>query len=286
VRATGVLLVLPYVVLLSAFGLGPSVYAAYESFVDERSGSRRVGLGNYAHVLGDFRFWPAVENVGTFLAIWLPVMVVGSLAFALLLHERIGRLSRAMRLLYFLPGAVTGSAAVLLWYCMLEPNLSPFGPALRAMGYSDEADVFTQGHLPWVFAVVAFATGAGTWIVIMFGALQGIPQDLLEAARVDGAGPIRSALLIKVPLVRRYLVYMVVLSFAAALQIFVEPQLFNSVSRNIGSPYWSLNQLGYAFAFQQGDFGSAAVISVGLLVISTAAALLVILRTDFFQTES
>jgi hypothetical protein len=63
-------------------------------------------------VFDDFRFWPGVEHVGVFMLIWIPIMVGGSLFFALLLHERIGRFSSAMRLVYFLPGAVTGSAAV------------------------------------------------------------------------------------------------------------------------------------------------------------------------------
>ena len=68
----------------------------------------------------------------------------------------------------------------------------------------------------------------------MFGALQAIPQDVLEAAKVDGAGAIRTAWSIKLPLVKKYIVYMLILCFAAALQIFVEPMLFYSIT-NAGS---------------------------------------------------
>jgi multiple sugar transport system permease protein len=244
----------------------------------------QLSLGNYRAVFHDFRFWPAVTDVLTFMAIWIPVMVIGTLLLALLLHERVGRLSGVMRLIYFLPGAVTGSAAVMLWYFMLSPELSPFAPALRALGLGNDNQMFTSAHLAPIFALVAFVTGVGQWIVIMFGALQAIPVDVLEAVRIDGAGPIRAALLIKLPMISKYVAYMVILSFAFALQIFVEPSLFFSITK-AGSQWWSLNQLGYAFAFGQGNFGEAATVSLVLLVASMIAALILVFRTGFFQTE-
>jgi len=274
----------PYLVLLLAFGLGPTLYAMYESVTNVPEGSG-PGLGNYGSVFKDFRFWPAVAHVGVFMAIWIPIMVGGAILIALLLHERVGRLSGALRLVYFLPGAVTGSAAVLLWYFMLNPQLSPFGPALRAMGWDTNNDVFQSGHLAIIFAVIAFTTGVGQWIVIMFGALQSVSHEVLEAARVDGAGAIRIAWAIKLPLMSKYVVYMLILCFAAALQIFVEPSLFYSITR-AGSEWWSLNQLGYSFAFSQGQFGQAATVSVVLLLISAFAALVFVLRSNFFQTEA
>lgn len=275
----------PYVVLLLAFGVLPAAYAVYASFADLSGGRTGFDLSNYTTVLTDFRFWPAVGNVLVFMAVWIPVMVGGSLVFALLLHERVGRVSGAFRLIYFLPGAVTGSAAVLLWYFMLQPELSPFGSMLRALGWHSTNDVFTPGHLPFVFATIAFMTGVGQWIVIMYGALQAIDLDVVEAARVDGAGPMRIAVSIKLPLIGKYIVYMLILCFAAAVQIFVEPSLFYGIT-GAGSNWWSLNQLGYAFAFQQGEFGQAATVSVILLVFSAVIALLFVQRSRFFQTEA
>ncbi|HVK22150.1 MAG TPA: sugar ABC transporter permease [Actinokineospora sp.] len=283
---TGILFLLPYLLLLLVFGLGPAGYSVFQSFVDERGGTGDVGFGNYAHVFADFRFWPAVGNVALYLGIWLPIMVFGVLVLALMLHDRASRFSGAMRLVFFLPGAVTGSASVLLWYCMLEPSLSPFGAGLRAMGFTSGNDVFANDNLVVVFAVIAFVTGAGQWIVIMYGALQNIPDELLEAAQLDGAGPLRTALLIKLPLVTKYVLYMVILSLANGLQLFVEPQLIYGITRSAGSPWWSLNQFGYALAFQTGDFGSAAVISMLLLVLCAGAGIVLIRRTDFLSTEA
>lgn len=280
---TGWLFASPYVLLLLAFGLLPAGYAIYESFqLVAEPGA--MGLGNWGTVFGDFRFWPAVKNVALFMGIWIPVMIVGTLVLALLLHEKVSRFGTAMRLIYFLPGAVTGSAAVLLWYFMLSPQLSPYQSALESMGISSNNEMFTSRNLALIFALVAFMTGVGSWVVIMFGAMQSVPADVLEAARIDGAGTIRIALTIKLPLISKYIVYMTILCFAYALQIFVEPQLFYSIT-NAGSTSWSLNQLGYTFAFQQGDFGQAAVISVVLLLLSSVAALWLVFRTNFFQTE-
>lgn len=275
----------PYMALLMVFGIFPTIYAVYESLVDSRSGTGSIGFTNYENIFSDFRFWPSVQHVGIFLGIWLPVMVFGVIFLALLLHDRINRFSGVMRLVFFLPAAVTGSASVVLWYFMLEPQLSPFGPALRAMGFSNGSEVFLSSHLPVIFALIAFTTGAGSWIVIMYGALQNVPEELLEAAELDGCSRIQTAVWIKLPSVKKYVLYMVILSFATGIQIFVEPQLIYAVTHTAGSPWWSLNQLSYALAFANGDFGGAAAVSVILLGVSTVGAMILIFCTDFFETE-
>ena len=273
----------PYLAFLVVFGLGPAVYAIYES-LQQSLNPGVLTLANYGSVFADFRFLPAVLNVLLFMIIWIPVMVVGTLVLALMLHHRTSRASGPLRLIYFLPGAVTGSAAVMLWYFMLNPQMSPFAPALKALGLNTTNDVFTPAHLAPIFALVAFITGVGQWILIMFGALQSVSQEVLEAARIDGAGAIRTAVSIKLPLIGKYVSYMVILSFAGALQVFVEPSLFYSITQ-AGSNWWSLNQLSYSFAFQQGDFGMSATVSVILLVLSAVAAVILVFRTNFFQTE-
>lgn len=281
----GLAFVTPYLVFLIAIGLVPVGTAIYESFIDRRGMTGAFGLQNFVFVFNDFRFWPAVLHVAGFMILWIPIMVVGTLVFALMLHERVGRATGALRLVYYLPGAVAGSAAVMLWSFMLTPQISPFGPVLEALGFHTVVDLFTESRLAAVFAFMAFVTGVGSWIVIMFGAFQSLPPELLEAARCDGAGPLRIAWSIKLPLVRKYILYMVILSFAAASQVFVEPALINSILPGAASPWWSLNQLGTMYAFQEADSGSAAVISLMLLVLSLIAAAIIILKTDIFQTE-
>ena len=96
----------------------------------------------------------------------------------------------------------------------------------------------------------------------MYGALNTIPTDLEEAARIDGAGPVTIALRLKLPLIRKWIAYMVILSFATGTQLFVEPQLVNQASFGMVPDTWSSNQLAYQLAFRYADFNGAAAVSV------------------------
>src|SRR5204862_1875764 len=124
------------------------------------------------------------------------------------------------------PGALAGASSVLLWLFMLDPAVSPGAFLLHHLLGSDLfVESIAPSKLPFIFAMIAFWTGAGGWIVVMYGALNTIPSDLEEAARIDGAGPFTIALRLKLPLIRKWIAYMILLSFATGTQLFIEPQL-------------------------------------------------------------
>jgi multiple sugar transport system permease protein len=276
--------VLPYVVLLVAFGVVPTGYAVYFAFTDARD--RLVGLSNFTAAARDFRFVPAVGHVLLYLLFWLAALVVLVVGLALLLHGMTARATgRALRLLYYLPGALAGAASVMVWLFMLDPAVSPAAFLLRALGFHTFGQVIAPGHLSLLFAVIAFWTGAGGWIVVMYGALNNISRDLLEAARIDGAGAWRIARHIQLPLLRKWIVYMVILAFAVGAQLFVEPQLMSQASNGVAGRDYSLNQLSYDFAFQNNNLNTAAAISVELLVASVAVAGLFVTRSRFFDAD-
>ena len=106
---------------------------------------------------------------------------------------------------------------------------------------------------------------------MLYGALNTIPTEVMEAAKVDGAGPIRSAIQIELPMIRKSIVYMLILTLAAGTQLFVEPQLVSQASFGIVPNDYSVNQLAYVFAFGQNDFNGSAAISVLLLVVAALA---------------
>jgi multiple sugar transport system permease protein len=136
-----------------------------------------------------------------------------------------------------------------------------------------------------LFTVIAFWTGAGGWIVVMHGALNTIPAEVLEAARIDGSSVLQTALRIQIPMMRKWIAYMLILAFAAGTQLFVEPQLVSTASFGTIPDSWSPNQLAYQFAFQAGDFHGAAAISVDLLVLGLASAAVVVFRAGLFERE-
>ncbi|VVJ17584.1 ABC transporter [Amycolatopsis camponoti] len=280
----GHLFVAAYVVLLVAFGVVPTVYAVYFAFTD--AGDRFAGLANFVEAAEDFRYAAAVGHVALYLLFWLVSLVVFVVGLALLLHRLRSRAGgTTLRFLFYIPGALAGAASVLVWLFMLDPSVSPVSFLLRALGFDTFGEVVAPGHLPVLFTMIAFWTGAGGWIVVMYGALNNISPDLLEAARIDGAGAWQTAWRIQIPLLRKWIVYMVILAFAGGTQLFVEPQLLSQASVGVAGRDYSLNQLSYDFAFQNNNVNTAAAISVELLVIGVVVAGVFVARSGFFDAD-
>jgi multiple sugar transport system permease protein len=276
--------IVPYLPLLAGFGIAPMIYALGLAFTRANGGF--AGFGNFVRTFQDYRFVPAFEHIFLYTGVWLGMLIVFVVGLALLLHGRANRVSSAFRFLFYMPGALAGAASVLVWLFMLDPVVSPGSFLLRhVLGAQLFVQSIAPGHLPFIFAMIAFWTGAGGWIVVMYGALNTIPHDLEEAARIDGAGPVMIALRLKLPLIRKWIAYMAILSFATGTQLFVEPQLVNEASLGLVPDTWSANQLAYQLAFRYGDFNAAAAVAVDLLVIGLLAAVFIVRRTGLFRTE-
>jgi multiple sugar transport system permease protein len=276
--------VVPYLPFLIVFGIAPTLYAIDLAFTNVGGGW--VGFHNFVRTYDDYRFGPAFKHVLVYTSIWLGLLVVFVVGLTLLLHGRAGRVSATFRFLFYIPGALAGAAAVLVWLFMLDPSVSPGSFLLHdVLGANIFAQSIAPGNLPYIFAVIAFWTGAGSWIVVMYGALNTIPLDLEDAARIDGAGPIGIALRLKLPMIRKWIAYMVILSFATGTQLFVEPQLVNQASLGLVPDTWSSNQLAYQLAFRYADFNGAAAIAVDLLAIGLVGAVLIVTRTGLFRTN-
>ena len=280
----GLPFVLPYLPFLIVFGIAPTIYALDLAVTNFDGGW--VGFDNFQRTYQDYRFGEAFKHILVYTSIWLGLLVVFVVGLALLLHGRASRVSATFRFLFYIPGALAGAAAVLVWLFMLDPSVSPGSFLLHhVLGANIFAQSIAPGNLPYIFAMIAFWTGAGGWIVVMYGALNTIPDDLEEAARIDGAGPIAIALRLKLPLIRKWIAYMVILSFATGTQLFVEPQLVNQASLGLVPDTWSSNQLAYQLAFRYADFNGAAAIAVDLLAIGLIGAVLIVTRTGLFRTD-
>lgn len=292
-RLTAYLFVLPYVLVMVAFGLGPGLYALLLSFADFSTGLPRyfaAGSSNYLTVFKDFRFAFTFGNIAEFLVISVPLGIAMVVILAILLQMRPGPLSTALRTLYFVAGAVTGPVLVLVIIFMLDPSISPFQVLLNGMGYKLTNDVIYPGSLPLIFTLMGFFSGAGLWIAIQYGALEAIPTDVIEAATIDGCNAWQKAWYIKFPLIRPYIIYQFILIFAGNVQLFVEPQILGG-GNNLGvganvPAVWSPNQLAYNLAFELGNFGAASALSLILLAIGLGAAYLTIRWTGFFNIEN
>lgn len=279
----GYLFVGGYAALLVAVGLWPVGYAldlAMTSF-----GGSFSGLANFSETFRGARLLPAFVHIAEFMAIWLTSLLVIVVGLCLLMHSLSRRVAGFYRFVFYLPAAFAGSASVVLWLFMLQPGTSPWSFVLEALGHRTLGDSLHGAALPIVFALIAFWAGAGAWILVIHGALADIPQDVLEAAALDGAGPVQTALRVKLPLIRKWIVFMTVVAFAAGSQLFTEPQLISEASQKMVDPTWSPNTLATFLAFEYDNFNGAAAISVDLLAIAVVCASLLVFRTGLFAAD-
>lgn len=257
----------PFGILFALFYMLPIGYAVYRSLlVVEREGTygeaREVfgGLTQYGRVFEDQDFWDAMVRMFTFGIVQVPVMLGLALVFALLLDSSLVRGKKFFRLAYFVPYAVPGVIAAIMWGNLLSPNLSPFTEL------TSRIDLLGADLVLWSIANVVTWIYVGYNMLIIYSSLLAIPSDLYEAARLDGAGQFRIAWSIKIPLVRPALIMTAVFSIIGTLQLLAEPQVFQSFSSAVTSSF-TPNMSVYATASIP-NTNLAAAISVVLALVT------------------
>lgn len=284
-------LLAPYLVLLLIAGIIPIVYALYVSLqvTPTNLQPNLTGFGggqSFVTAFTDFRFLQTFIDVFSVLIIWLPLMIFGIAALALLVHASPGRFGNAMRFIYYIPGALAGVANLMLWVYLLNPAQSPIGSFWHALGFETiKAVVATPGTLPPILTAMLFFQGIGTWVVIVNGGLNGIPDEIFEAASIDGANAWHLAWRIKLPLIRPWIGYAALMNLAYGFQLFLEPYLLDQVAGGALPDQYTPTQLGFWFAFSNSNFPAAAAMSLVVLVITLAIGLIIVFRSGLFGEE-
>jgi multiple sugar transport system permease protein len=281
------LLVLPAVLLFLLFVLAPGVYALVLSFQARKvtggllgSSSTIVftGLSNYAATLGDTALWSSMLRMLAVGAIVIPATVGLALLFALLLDSPRARLTRFSRLAIFLPYAIPGVIATLLWGFMYLPATSPIGGRYF--------DFFGPAHVFLAVANIAVWGAVGFNMVVIYTALRALPPEIYEAARIDGGSEMQIALKIKLPLVMPAVAMCTLFTVLGALQLFNEPNTLKPLSNAISSDWVPLMKI-YTDAFVNADIYRAAATSIifaaGVLIVSFAAGRLVQSRVSLAE---
>ncbi|GAA2502214.1 carbohydrate ABC transporter permease [Winogradskya humida] len=230
--------VVPFGALFIAFYLVPIGYAIVQSLYKvERSGTfgpvREVfgGLDQYQRVFQDGPFWASLGRVAAFGVVQVPVMLGVALILALLLDSGLVKGRRFFRLAFFVPYAIPGVIAAIMWGFLYSPNLSPLKPVTGAI------DFLSADLVLWSMANVVTWVYVGYNMLIIYSALLAVPTEVYEAARMDGAGQFRIAWSIKIPLVLPAIVLTTVFSIIGTLQLLAEPQVFRSFSSAVTSTY-------------------------------------------------
>lgn len=263
----GVFFFLP---VLAAFAVSLTDFDLY-ALADIRN-LRFVGLDNYVHLLHSREFWGALANTLYFVAVGVPLSLAASLLAALLVNSRLARWAAFYRTALFAPVVATLVAVALVWRYLLHTRYGLLNWALGAVGMHP---VDWLGDPHWAMpAIILFAVwkNFGYNMIIFVAALQAIPVELYEAARLDGAGLWQELRRVTLPMLRPTMLLVTILTVAGYFQLFAEPYVITE-----GGPLQStvsVLYLMYDEGFKWWNFGSASAVAFLLFLIVLAVTAL------------
>lgn len=232
VKAYGFLL--PFLASFLVVIVYPVLFGGYLSLFGQR-GARMwfVGLANYKSVLTDPLFWGGFWIPAFLLVVQIPLMIFLAICIGLL-YEQI-RHSALYRLIFYLPYALPGVIAGILWAYMFSKSMSPFIPILKALG-AMKPEFITYPNLPWIMLVIILWEWTGYTSLIVYSTLVSLPKEYTEAAQIDGATRVQVAYYIKVPLLRNTVWLLFLFNTIGALQVFNEPRMLGNAANLIRLP--------------------------------------------------
>jgi len=269
----------PALLVITAFFFVPVVAALLVSLTDfdlyalaDMRNLRFVGLDNYRNLLHAPEFWRAVANTGYFVAVGVPLSLAASLATALLVNSRLTYLAAFFRTAFFAPVVTTLVAVAVVWRYLLHTRYGLLNYALAHLGIHP---IDWLGDPHWALpAIILLAVwkNFGYNMVIFLAALQSIPADLYEAARLDGASLWQEFRRITLPMLRPTLLLVSILTVAGYFQLFAEPYVMTQ-----GGPLQSTVSVLY-FMYEEGfkwwNLGSASAVAFLLFLMILAVTAL------------
>jgi multiple sugar transport system permease protein len=275
----GYLFITPVLLGLLFWVLGPMILSLYYSFTNYNviQAPQVVGVANYKALLSDPTFLHSFAITLIYAGISVPVSLAIGLAIALLLH-RGGRAVRFYRTIFYIPAVIPIVAGTELWTTMLVA--SPYGVVNYILMHlhliSKPFEFFNSPNTAlFSLLLMTFWGSAGGSMIIWLAALQSVPGDLIEAARVDGAGAIRRFRSIVLPLITPTIFFNLVLGMITALQTFASNYV---IGGDTGAPLGSLDFVNifiYRQAFGNFEMGNASAAAWLMFVVILFLTLLV-----------
>jgi len=269
------LFIVPALVLVGLFFLLPVVASFLLSVTDfdlyalaNLRNVRFVGVHNYVALTGNPEFWSAVANTFYFALVGGPLTVAVSLGAALLVNAKAARLKGLFRTAYFVPFVTTLVAVAIVWKYLYHPTYGPLNYALGGLGVKP---IDWLGNPRWAMpAIIGLAVwkNFGYNMLIFIAGLQSVPEELYEAARIDGAGAFRQFRSVTLPSLAPTFFFVGVVTMIGYFQLFAEPYVMTQ-----GGPLKSTTSLVlfmYTEGFRWWRLGNAAAIAFVLFVIILA----------------
>ena len=281
---TGWAFMAPFALLFAFVFILPIGWAIYSSFFRQVvSGggaygggelvNQFVGLENFRYVITSGDFWAGVGRVVIYTLIQVPIMIIAALALAMIIDSFVVKHISGFRLGYFLPYAIPGVVASIIWVYLYNGQISPLVKGLAALGIN--VDFFADNIVLASMANITTWTFTGYNMLIFLAALQAIPHDLYEAARIDGANGWQIAMKIKLPNVRSAALLAMLLSIVGTIQLFNEPQIMQTADPGISK---SFTPMMMAMNTSQGTLtpsgdGPASAVAIMMALIAGVLAM-------------
>jgi multiple sugar transport system permease protein len=276
----------PFVILFVLFLILPLAYAFGISVFADRlvGGTVFVGFENYSQSVGDAAFWEGVRRMVLFGIFQVPIMLGLALAFALLLDSGAAWFTTVFRLGFFVPYAVPGVVAALIWGYLYGPSFGPFSQIADYLGLPSPA-FFSEGWmLPSIANIVTWEF-TGYNMIILYAALQAVPKEVRDAGAVDGAKEWQIALYIRIPLIFPALLLTGVFSIIGTFQLFNEPRVLQAFAPGVIGDDYTPNLYAYTLAFTNQEYNYSAAVSFALGAVVVVFSYVFMLVTNRRQGE-
>lgn len=257
----GLLFISPWIIGFLAFTAIPMIATFVFTFLNitlaQEEPLRFVGLDNYARLMRDSQVWDSLGVTFRFAAMWLPFIVLVPFVLALAINSQYARARGIFRTLFFLPFVVPFVAGVLAWAQMLGDNgwVNDF---LRFLGWQRPPSWLFD--INWIYPALVLMGiwGIGAGLIINLAGLRGIPSELYDAAKIDGANGLQQLRYVTVPMMSPVLFYTLILGVVEVLQYFLVPLVLKNGTGEPGGSTFFYNLYLYKtfFNFQQMSYGS------------------------------
>lgn len=270
----GWLFVLPVVLGLLIWTLGPILASLYLSFTayDLLSTPRFVGLLNYRNLLfHDDLFWLSLRVTLTYAAVSVPLGLIGGLAIALLLNAKVWGMG-IFRTSFYMPSIVPAVASAVLWGWLLNPDWGLVNAALRSVALPTSRWLASPDSALMSLVVMSL-WGLGGGMIIYLAGLQNIPNQLYEAASIDGANQVQRFWHVTLPMLSPTLFFNLIVGVIGGLQYFTQAFVLTQGGPEYATEFYGLNL--YQKAFQWLKMGYASSMAWVLFIMIIALTLLI-----------
>lgn len=286
---TPYIMILPIMVLLAIFAFYPialslikSTYRWSGTFTKGMGKNEFIGLKNYSELFKDEIFWQSWKNTIFFVVSGAVVNLIFPFMCALLIFSlKNGKASYRWRVAFVAPMVVPSMVIFLLWQFIYDVDTGVVNNVLSLLGMKKVDLLGNPRSVKWAIRFMGFPWVGGTFLLIYIAGLSSIDNSLREAARIDGASPIRSILAIDIPLSKPQFKMILTLSVIGEIQDFVKIQTITE-----GGPGYSSYVPGlymYKTAFGSSEYGKACAIGVTMLVVMLFVSFVI---NKLFKTES